>query len=200
MNDSKSFNDDASCEARAQDISLFVAGCLTAQEEQSLRAHLATCDACRDRCEQLQSLCSDLRAAKPEYAAIRFKLSDADLPRVTQRDVTTTSQARLGLIAAIAAAVLMTLGLLSVSSRRPARESHSTVIDIAEGTPSQAVPDESPNRTGQPAQVAFVPQPTLFALRQAAAVSDDALDRLMAQSSVSMFSPPLSALPQWSEK
>ena len=75
MNDPTTTNDSTSCEARAEDISLLAAGCLTAREEQELRAHFATCDACREHFEQLQSVCAELRAAKPECDVVRFDLS-----------------------------------------------------------------------------------------------------------------------------
>ena len=265
------------CEARAEDISLLAAGGLTPQEEQEVRAHLATCDACRERFEQLQSVCSELRAAKPECDAVRFDLSavasDQELvrnklaieddssidryveiraktplapmgrgaggegqlqsdrvprspspltplpkgargtdssseflnPTINSRapqaslgraikqetrepEAKPSPQRHLGLIAAVVASVLVMLGLLSITGRRPASESPLRVIDVAQDSPTQSVPSE-PTK-----------QPTLLALRQAAAESDEALDRLMAQTSVPMFSQPLNAQSLWVEQ
>lgn len=172
MNDPTTTNDSSHCEARAEDISLLAAGCLTAREEREVRAHLATCDACRERFEQLQSVCAELRSAKPECDAVRFDLSLVTIAKPSP-------QRHLGLIAAVVASVLVMLGLLSITGRRPASESPLRVIDVAQDSPTRSVPSE-PTK-----------QPTLLALRQAAAESDEALDRLMAQTSVPMFSQPL---------
>lgn len=183
MNDSTTSNNSNSCDARAEEISLLAAGCLTTQEEQELRAHLATCDACRERFEQLQSVCSELRAAKPELDAVRFNLSAVTTVVAIAKPI---SQQRLGPIAAIVASVLAMLGLLMISGKGPTPKSPSRVIDVTQGSPAEAVPIVS-----QP----MAQQPTLLALRQAAAISDDALDRLMTQSSVPMFSEPISTHP-----
>jgi hypothetical protein len=181
MNDPTTTNDLRLCEARAEDISLLAAGCVTTQEEQEVRAHLATCVACRERFEQFQLVCSELRAAKPESEAIHF---DIGLVTITKPG----PQRQLGLLAAVVASVLVMLGLLSITGRHPATQSPLRVNDIAQVSPTQAVPAEASK------------QPTLLALRQAAAESDEALDRFMAQTSVPMFSQPLNAQSLWVEQ
>ncbi len=250
MNDPITRNDSTNCEAQAENISLLAAGCLTAAEEQEVRAHIATCEACRERCEQLQLVCSELRAAKPECAAVRFDLraktplapmgrgsggegqlqfergprnssplapllirargtdSSRELfnPKINSRapqvslrhavkqetcepEAMPTPQRHLGLIAAVVASVLVMLGLLSITGRRPGAESPLRVIDVAQDSPTHAMPSEPTKQ-----------QPTLLALRRAAAESDEALDRLMAQTSVSMLSQPLNAQSLWIEQ
>ena len=175
MSDSTTHNDAANCESRAEDISLLAAGCLTFQEEQALLAHMVTCDACRERCKQLQSLCSDLRAAKPDCDAAHFEPSIVTVARPNSRRL-------LGLVSAIVASVLLLLGLLNISGRRPSRESPSRVIAVTRDLPNHTVPAEP-----------TVQQPTLLALRRAAEESDEALDRLLAQTSAPVLSEPLDA-------
>lgn len=180
MNDSTT-HDAADCEARAEDISLLAAGCLTAQEEQALRAHFLTCDACHERCDQLQSLCLGLRAAKPECDAAHLGPSIVTTARPS-------ASRRVGLVAAVVASALVLLGLLSIGGRGPAPGAPSKVVDVAHDSPTETVPAETK-----------VPQPTLLALRRAAEESDEALDRLFAQTSAPMLTEPLSSQSLWQE-
>lgn len=181
MNDSTTAGDRANCEARAEDISLLAADCLTSPAEQHLRIHLGTCNSCRERFEQLQALCLDLRAAKPVGNAIPFD------PRFVTIAVP-NSQRRFGYIAAVVASVLVLLGLLNLSVLRPTPESPSRGHDIARNIPIQMAP-----------LVPTVQQPTLLALRRAAEESDESLDQLLAQTSTPMFSEPCTTQSLWLE-
>lgn len=187
MNDPMTTDSSSPCESRAEDISLLAAGCLTTRDADDLLRHFATCPACRERFEQLQSVCADLCAAKPTVAVSRWRMS------TIPRSVPKTTRRRRMLLAAVAAGVLVVLSALLNVSRRPAWESPSPDIEVAheKSTPTDSTPVLVP--------VPLPQQPTLLALRQAAAVSDDALDRLMAQTSVPMFSPPLHAQSLWQE-
>lgn len=168
------------CEERSQDISLLAAGCLTDREERDLRSHLTTCSSCRDRYEELLTVCSALRAAKPECNPIHFELNQVTVARPAAHQ-------RLVVIAVAAASVLAMLGLLNSSGRRPSSGPPSHSINVAHDVPSQVIL-EVPSMEPSTKQ-----QPTLMALRQAAAESDEALDRLLAHTSSPMFSQPFDA-------
>jgi len=186
MNDSSTPNSSSPCESRAEDISLLAASCLTTLEADDLRCHFATCAACRQRFEQLQSVCSDLRTAKPAIEVSRWNMNEVN------RDVPPATRRQRAMPAVVIAGVLVLLSaLLNVSRRLEVDVPHQD-IEVAH------------EPTSMDSDIKLVPlpqpqQPTWLALRQAAAVSDEALDRLMAQTSVPMFSEPFNAQPLWQE-
>lgn len=187
MNDSSTPNSSRPCESRAEDISLLAADCLTTLEADDLRCHFATCTACRQRFEQLQSVCSGLRAAKPTVEVSRWNMNDVG------RDVPPATRRRRAMLAVVVAGVLVLLSALLNVSRRPEVDAPHQDIELAHESPTSMDSDSKLVPLLQPQQ------PTWLALRQAAAVSDEALDRLMAQASVPMFSEPFNAQPLWQE-
>jgi len=163
MNDSRK-----PCETRLEEISLLAAGCLTDREERELRQHLATCEGCHERFAELASLSLGLRAAKPAVDAdsvrdLARSLSHAPSP------ASTAGQSRSAdwRVAMLALTVLVLVGVLSHFALRPT--DHTEQPDVVQESPP-VTPEESGS-----------PPPTLFALRRAAAESDESLDRLLAQ-------------------
>jgi len=172
MNDSRK-----PCENRLEEISLLAAGCLADREERELRQHLAMCDGCRERFDELASLSLGLRAAKPAV--------DADSVRNLARSLlhapspaSTAGQSRTAdwRVAMLAFTVLVLVAVMSHFALRPT--DHTEQPEVVQESP-QVAREELGS-----------PLPTLFALRRAAAESDESFDRLLAQYSGSLVSEP----------
>lgn len=183
-------NHTPTCEAWSESIGLLAAGCLTSSEEHEVRQHLAGCEACRETYSQLVSVCEGLNAVRATNVFPELDIASRALAEI-ERD---TSVGALPVspsppsrwrkrAAALAACVLIAVVWRSfwVPATTP-----EVVQDLPPVVPS--VPVQAP-----PEQVATIPvvdavPPTLMALRRAAAESDEALDRLLVQSSRSLQS------------
>jgi len=173
MNDSRK-----PCENRVEEISLLAAGCLADREERELRQHLAMCDGCRERFDELAWLSLGLRAAKPAVDAdsvrdLAWSLSHAPSPA----SMAGQSRSADWRVAMLALTVLVLVAVMSHFALRPT--DHTEQPEVVQESP-QVAPEESSS-----------PRPTLFALRRAAAESDESFDRLLARYSEPMLFEPL---------
>ncbi len=178
-------NDMPTCDAWSESIGLLAAGCLTASEELEVRQHLAGCDACRETFSQLVSVCAGLHAAGSTSVPRDLDIASRALAEIESdtsvraQPVWPSSPSRWkGISAALAACVLIAVVWRSFLGPSTTPE---VVKDLPPVVPS--VVEQAP-----PEQVVITPAvetgpPTLMALRRAAAESDEALDRLLAQSS-----------------
>ncbi len=152
------------CDSRSQDLSLLAAGCLPEREEGELRAHLAGCAACRGRYEQLASVCSGLRTARPAVErGLDERLSGVKEPARTHLSIAWR-------VAMLAAAVVVLAGVLSQFAFHRTEDPPTRPVEVV----------ELPNHAGDGGGRATHP-PNLLALRRAASESDDAFDRLLAR-------------------
>ncbi len=177
-------NDLPTCEAWTESIGLLAAGCLTASEELEVRQHLAGCDACRETFSQLVSVCAGLHAAGSTSVPLDLDIASRAVAEIESDmsvrapSVWPSSPSRWkGIAAALAACVLIAVVWRSFMGPSATPE---VVRDLPPVVPS--VVEQAP-----PEQVVLTPvvetgPPTLMALRRAAAESDEALDRLLAQS------------------
>ena len=177
-------NDMPTCEAWSESIGLLAAGCLTASEELEVRQHLAECDACRETFSQLVSICAGLQAAGStsvphdlDIASRALAEIESDMSVRAQPVWPSTPSRWKGIAAALAACVLIAVVWRSFVGP-------SATPDVVEHLPPvvPSIVEQAP-----PEQIAITPvvetgPPTLMALRRAAAESDEALDRLLAQS------------------
>jgi len=170
------------CETRLEEISLLAAGCLNNREEHELREHLATCDACRERFNDLASLCSGLRAAKPAVDAGSVRaLESSFLHAPSPAQGAGDGRFANWRVAMLALVLLLMVGVLSpLAHRSPVRTDHPERQAFVPDLPQVA------------AKQSNSPLPNLFALRRAAAESDESLDRLLAQYSGPLVSEPFS--------
>jgi hypothetical protein len=192
------------CESRAEAISLLAAGCLTSQEEQDLRQHLVACATCRERFEQMVSVCSGLRLALPSpgtfdvSALVSRTMADvssksdstraADTPAKEHRWQTKSNRlARRWLVASVACLLTLMSGIAWRSFVGTTTDPQELVRDA----PPRIEPDEQPPleiATSQPPSSGMA---TLIELRRSFAESDEAFEALLARNSRAMFSQPL---------
>lgn len=166
------------CESLAEAISLLAADCLTPDEQVEARRHLTICPACRERFEQLVSICTGLQDARPEES--RSADGDGVARALAEIGATSTAKDRVRPLAGtdagrqrfawvVAMSLLVAAGYLLSSSVPP---------------PPPGAEQVELNRVISPQQ------PTWLALQRAAAHSDEALDDLLARSSDAIrFSP-----------
>lgn len=178
------------CEAWSESIGLLAAGCLTSSEEREVRQHLAGCNACRETFSQLVAVCEGLRVVGSTSVPADLDIASRALAEIeSDTNVCTQTVWQLSpslwkvMAAALAASVLIAVVWQSFLGPQAIPE---VVTDPPPVGPS--VPEQTP-----PGQIAIIPVvepvlPTLMALRQAAAESDEALDRLLVQSSRSLQS------------
>lgn len=192
-------NDELStCDARAEAISLLAAEALSTLEEQELRQHLAGCQRCRVRFEQASIVGEGLRSAKASQ--IEFDLSGivartmaqvADDPTPPRRGVkehavaSQRSRRWQSVALAIAGCVVAIVVGRSLWVSTPSIEDIVVSPPVA---PSPPLLIEEGSDT-----------PTLIELQRAAAVSDEALDRLLTQSSSALTVEPFSSQSLWQE-
>lgn len=197
------------CESRATDISLLAAGCLTAQEEQDLRQHLRTCEACRERFAQTVAVCGGLQSEHVSssdfdvFAVVRRAMTavseedrsaarkDADV--VVRREPSGVRRTRRWMLAACMVGAVSVVGSLAWRSLTPSPRPNDFVRDLPRPTENRVVEsNESPvaivNREPTPKR-----SPTLMELRLAVAQSDEAFETLLARNSESMFSTPFNS-------
>jgi anti-sigma factor RsiW len=168
------------CESQLEAISLLAAGCLSVQEERELREHFTTCAACGERFAELDILCTSLRDAKPEVNAERVDslattlmlttTSPAGSPRQNR-----TADSRVVILALTILVLVSAMGRLAFGP-----------VDSSQGSGQvvQKQPQDAPEVSGES-------QPTLLALRRAAAQSDESFDRLLDRYSGALMSEPL---------
>lgn len=178
-------NDMPTCDAWSESIGLLAAGCLTSSEELEVRQHLAGCDACRETFSQLMSVCAGLHAAGSTNVPHDLDIASRALAEIesetsvrAERALPSSPSRWKRIAVALAACVLIAVVWRSFMGPSTTPE---VVRDLPPVTPS--VVEQAP-----PEQVAITPvveagPPTLMALRRAAAESDEALDRLLVQSS-----------------
>jgi anti-sigma factor RsiW len=179
------------CEFRLEEISLLAAGCLTDGEERELREHLAACDNCHQRFDEIASTVATLRSAKPAVDAESvhaLEQTALHFPSPARGAVSDIRLANLR-IALLAAAVLVLVGVLRHVALRPSDRVPVPPTDVVQKPAPHVPPGES---TGSPL-------PTLLALHQAAAESDESLDRLLARFSVQLMSEPVHPQSLWQE-
>jgi anti-sigma factor RsiW len=170
------------CESWLEAISLLAAECLTVLEEAELREHLAACHACRQRYEEIAKVCFNVRIVKPivdqeRVLAMGQCLQHFPLPvkKVTWRNRSVPMR-----VAMLAAAALVLVSLLSHLAGRRSEDNPDQRTTIVQVTPQLA-----------PLESADLQLPTMFALRRAAAESDDTFDRLLARYSEPSLLEPL---------
>lgn len=169
------------CEVRLEDISLLSAGCLTMQEESDLREHLAGCSACRQRFEEISLVCSNLRMAKPAVSTDEIRRVEQYLqhPASPMKELMPKSPSAQRRAPMLAVVILAMFAVLSLFVFRPTGQTIPRPIDVVEGPPA-VVPKGSND----------MPLPTLLALNEAAAESDESFNRLLSRySDPSLFEP-----------
>lgn len=169
------------CEDHVEEISLLAAGCLTAQEEHNLREHLVVCEPCRQRLEEMTTICSAIGSAKPVLGSESIRISERCLQHLPVPDTALVRerQAFQRYAPMLAVAGLIVFAVLRGFASRPADPSDERPVDVVKG-PAQVSP-ESPKD---------MPVPTLLALRRAAAESDESFDRLLSRyGDPSLFAP-----------
>lgn len=159
------------CESRAEDISLLAAGCLTDREECELREHFTVCEACFKRFEEMASVCIELRNARPDMDS-SFEHSIVRIQQIELLPSTATAWNRGSVrivISMLTACVLLFAAVHFFAGWPDGGGSQQLVKVVPE------VPHEGEKKSA--------PLPTILALSQAAAESDEALDRLLADCS-----------------
>lgn len=170
------------CEIWLEAISLLAAECLTEANEAELRGHLAVCDTCRQRYEEIAMVCSNVRIAKPivkQESVLALDRCLLHLPspakKVTWR--IRSVELRVSMLATAAVALVSVLSHLDFRQTNDHPDQRTTTV--------RAQPYVAP------VEYADLQPPTMFALRVAAAESDESLDRLFARYSEPLLLEPL---------
>jgi hypothetical protein len=158
------------CEIWSEAISMLAAECLTVPEEAELRKHLAVCHACRQRYEEIAKVCFNVRIVKPivdqeRVLAMGQCLQHLPLPA---KNLTWRNRSVPMRVAMLATAALVLVSVLSHLASRRTEDNPDQRTAIVQVTPQVA-----------PLESADLQLPTMFALRRAAAESDDTFDRLL---------------------
>ena len=182
MNERQQSDEMQPCEISLEAISLLAAECLTEPEEAELRNHLAVCDACRQRYEEIAMVCSNVRIATPSVdkehvLAMGQCLQHLPLPA---KKVTWRNRSVPLLVAMLATAALVLVSVLSHVAFRRTEDNPDQRTAIVQVTPHVA-----------PVESTDLQLPTMFALRRAAAESDETFDRLLARYSEPSLLEPL---------
>jgi hypothetical protein len=172
MNERQQPDEIQPCEIRLEAISLLAAECLTEPEEAELRDHLAVCDACRQHYEEIALVCSNVRIAKPivdqeQVLAMGQCLQHLPLPATELTRKTRSVPMR---VAMLVTAALVLVSVLSQLVFRRTDDNPNQRAEVVQVAP-QVAPVESTD----------LQLPTMFALRRAAAESDESFDRLLAR-------------------
>ncbi len=159
------------CEIWLEAISLLAAECLAGPEEEDLQDHLSVCHACRHRYEEIVLVCSSVRIAKPVVDQERVLAMGRCLQHLPwpAKDVTQKHRSVPLRVAMLASAAMVLIGVLSQLAFRQADDNPDKPTAIVQLRPHVA-----------PVETADLQLPTMFALRRAAAESDESLDRLLA--------------------
>ena len=170
------------CESWLEAISLLAAECLPVLEEAELREHLAACHACRQRYEEIAKVCFNVRIVKPKVEQERVLVMGQCLQHfpLPVKKVTWRNRSVPMRVAMLAAAALVLVSLLSHLAGRRSEDNPDQRTTIVQVTPQLA-----------PLESADLQLPTMFALRRAAAESDDTFDRLLARYSEPSLLEPL---------
>lgn len=175
------------CESRAEDISLLAAGCLTDREERELREHFTVCEACLKRFEEMASVCVELRDARPSMDS-SFERSIARIQNIDLLPPMSTARNRGSVhvvISMLTACVLLFVAVHFFGGMPDSGSSQQVVKSVPE------VPQKGEKNLAQ--------LPTILALSRAAAESDEALDRLLADCSASSVSNPVNTRTSYEE-
>jgi hypothetical protein len=170
------------CEIWLEAISLLAAECLTGSEESTVQNHLAGCQACRVRYEEIAAVCAHVQMAQPaveqeRVLAVGRCLQQLQPPAEQVAQRTRSVPWRVALLAS-AALVLIALFGRWAWQRGDQLKGKSSLIVLA---PPQLAPVESADQQ----------LPTMFALRRAAAESEESLDRALARYSEPSLLEPL---------
>lgn len=184
-----------SCESWAEQISLLAAGCLSSDEEQAVRQHIASCGPCQKEFDQMTELCGNLKDVplvslqRAEAVVAKAMIEITHSHEAIPDPVTARSRqgkprevrSELFAVVCIAAVLLITVGW--TMSFRGQQRSEMAVR-----------PRLQPNRKEvlvQPVNVVAARNdtrpPTMLELRNAFAQSDDQFDMLLAQKSGTAF-------------
>ncbi len=191
-----SSNASTPCESLGEQISLLAAGCLSPDEENAVRQHIASCGPCQTEFEQVTGLCKHLNEVPSVELPWADSVIEKSMTEITrsQKAVTHTLAAsphaenrrqvrsELFSVVCIAAVLLVTVGwTLTLKNpqraeiaRRPRTEPKQQKVL----TPG-AINVVAARNTSLP--------PTLLELRNAFAQSDDQFDSLLAQQSGTTF-------------
>ena len=175
------------CESRAEDISLLAAGCLTDREERELREHFTVCEACLKRFEEMASVCVELRNVRPSMDS-SFEHSMGRIQSIDLLPLVATARNRGSVhvvISMLTACVLLFVAVHFFGGWPDSGGSQQVVKVVPE------VPQKGEKKSA--------PLPTILALSRAAAESDDALDRLLADCSMASASNPVNTRMNYGE-
>jgi hypothetical protein len=182
MNERQQPDEMQPCEIRLEAISLLAAECLTEPEEAELRDHFAVCDACRQRYEEIAMICFNVRIAKPivdqeSVLAMGQCLQHLPLP---ENKVNRKNRSVPMRVAMLATAAVVLISVLSQLVFRPAEDNPNQRAEVVQVTPHVAPMESSDQQL-----------PTMFALRRAAAESDESFVRLLGRYSEPSLLEPL---------
>ena len=171
-----------SCEHRWEAISLLAAECLTGKEEYEVREHLAVCDSCRQRYEEITSVCAHVRTSKPVVEPERVLAMERCLQHLSLpvKHASQNHRSVVMRVAMLAAAVLVLIGVSRPFAFQRTDDGLVRPVDVVQVQPRVAPRESSDLRL-----------PTLLALRQAAAESEDSFDRILARYSEPTLLEPL---------
>lgn len=159
------------CAVWSEAISLLAAEGLTEPEKASLERHLAGCPGCRERAEEVTSICSSLRAAKPlvDQQTVLKIAGCLQHPPMPAQGATVRSRSVSWRVAILATAAMVLICLVSqFTPRRTTDRGDQSMVRVQ--VQPQAAPLRSTDRQ----------LPNLSALSRAAAESDESFDRLLA--------------------
>jgi hypothetical protein len=174
------------CERWHEPISLLTAGCLSAQEEASVREHLANCAVCSTRFAEMTEVCACLNRSRPaaadHSAAIRNRWSQTADHMTQHQPAHRTPWIVYWLSGAMAASLLIAALLLTHLQHEDSLPAPKVSRIAVGGTKSPE--DQASLRHDLPPTVnasdeRVWSQPTLHACELAMAQSDEAFDTLL---------------------
>jgi hypothetical protein len=159
------------CESRAEDISLLAAGCLTDREERELREHFTKCEACLKRFEEMASVCIELLNVRPDMDS-SFEHSIVRIQQIELWPSTAKAWNRgdVRIVISMLTACVLLFAAVHFFAGWPEGGGSQQLVKVV-----PEVPHEGEKKSA--------PLPTILALSRAAAESDEALDRLLADCS-----------------
>lgn len=196
-----STNASACCESWGEQISLLSAGCLSPDEEQSVRRHIANCVQCQTEFDQVSQLCQNLNNVPSVYIGWAESVVANTMIEITAPQnaflqpyaMTAEGKSSRGVrselfaVVCIAAVLLVTVGW-TLSLKNPQR------AEIAHRPQTQLPQTQPPRKEVSPPHPVNVVvarnhsmPPTMLELRNAFAQSDDQFDSLLAQQSRTTF-------------
>lgn len=190
-----STNASTPCESWGEQISLLAAGCLSPDEENAVRQHIASCGPCQKDFEQLTGLCDSLNAIPPVDLSWADSVVAKTMTEITasqrtfpprlaahpRRENPREIRSELFAVVCIAAVLLVTVGW-TLSLKNPQR------AEIARRPQAQPTRKEASTQSVNVVAVRnHSMPPTLLELRNAFAQSDDQFDSLLARQSGTSF-------------